>query len=224
MKKLLLCSICVTSLNSFAAPMPVPTQPLSIVPLSQINMPAQFKKEFDKNLLSESKNGFIESDESKYVKFFLNLPKTAPKEMLDFRGADVTDTHLKKTSKEINLAFKINWNEPKNIIGYAAINGYNNGWTGLRTFFTDPTLGVCSYSYLDFVSSQGAAILPKEYTEYLVNKKPSNKTITGSYAGGFIYTVNWYTAKSANTLECANMKFDKSLLDNVILMANKIDK
>ena len=154
----------------------------------------------------------------------MNLPKKAPKEIRDYRGADVSDTHLKKTSQEINLAFKINWNEPQNIIGYAAINGYNNGWTGIKTFFTDSKLGVCSYSYLDFVSSQGAVVLPKESTAYLINKKPSNKTITGSYSGGFIYTVNWYTEKSANTLECANMKFDKSLLNDVISIANKIDK
>jgi len=66
--------------------------------------------------------------------------------------------------------------------------------------------------------------LNEETTEYLVNKKPTSKVIIGAYNSGFVYTVNWYTDTAMSILDCANKRYEKSIMTAMIALANKIDK
>lgn len=46
----------------------------------------------------------------------------------------------------------------------------------------------------------------------------------GNYNSGFIYNVTWYGDGTMNELDCANKKLDHSILDEVVKLANSIDK
>lgn len=174
-----------------------------------------------------STNGFVETkDQDTTISFFLGLKKRAAYEMKAFNASKKDDTHLKQSFDQISLSIpfsKLNGISDSEIIGYAAIGSYKNGWTGIRTFFDKNTLGICSYSVEKFIGINADA----KSVKYLVNKKPSFSSIEGNYNSGFLYTLSWNDDMKDSVidhkLECVNKNMNTEILNKMILLANKID-
>lgn len=172
--------------------------------------------------------GYIKTDYA-IAQFLLTIKAHAKKEIKDNKNSKYGDydTHLKAHYSDIKLAFPFHGIgiSKNNIIGYAAVgtflkNKKNPGWTGIRIFFDQPGSGVCSYSRTEI---ETVFLLPEDMKN-LINNKPSTKAIEGNVASGFLYTMNWYTDNTVRTLECANSNLSKEIMDNMAVLANKIDK
>ncbi len=188
----------------------------------------QQKKEIERNAISEKKLGYKETDEN-VAKFLLTIKDHAKKEIEENKNSKygVYDTHLKAHYSDIKLSIPFHGiNMPEeNIIGYAAIDTFsrnvkNPGWTGIRIFFDQPSCGICSYSTMQIE----AVILTPQDMKNLINNKPSTRSIEGNFASGFMYTINWYTDNVVRILECANINFNKEIMDKMVALANKIDQ
>lgn len=224
MKKIIASCILVAPLIALSdeAPFPSTMKGIQIVPLLKQQIPVEMKQEIIAKRNEENNKGYRETN-AENVQFLLNIKRIATQELKAASVNDVYDTHLKSNFSSIKLAFPfkgISVIENKDVIGYAAIGSYKEGWTGIREFFSNPTLGNCAYSYMGIKAVQ----LAEETTEYLVNKKPSNKVIEGNLNLGFLYTLNWYTNDSMHTLECANKSFNSEIMSKMIKLANIIDK
>lgn len=202
---------------------------LQIVPLANTKIPADIQKEtFNRNKEMKEK-GYYETENS-YAHFLLNLKRNSNDEIREYsKTKDLYDTHLKKSSNDIQLAFKFKKLpiDEQNIIGYAPIGSYvkyPEGWNGIKVFFEDKNLGVCAYEFTDLNLSHGGVQLAKEYTEYVVNKKPSSIIVQGNVGDGFTYSVVWYDSIKVNSLDCATIKYSKDITANVIKLATKIDE
>jgi hypothetical protein len=188
----------------------------------------QQKKEAERKNISEKKLGYIKTDEN-VAKFLLTIKDHAKQEIEDNKNSKYGDydTHLKAHYSDIKLSFPFHGIciAEENIIGYAAMGTFlkNNekpGWTGIRVFFNQPGSGICSYSRM---AIETVLITPEEMKN-LINNKPSTRIIEGNIISGFVYRINWYTANLVKTLECANLSFNKEIIDKMVALADKIDK
>jgi hypothetical protein len=170
--------------------------------------------------------GYHESDSNKmYLKYLLSLKNRAPKEISDNKNnKNPYDTHLKASLKEIKLAFKFKQPpiEQSAIIGYAAGNTYQDGWTGIAVFFVEGE-STCSYEYDDLSLSNGAIMILKERTTYEINNKPTIISVIGNHKNGFVYKAVWNNKLQKHKLSCANSSYKKSITDYVLKKAIDID-
>lgn len=118
--------------------------------------------------------------------------------------------------------FRKEWINKRVYIG-DSVYLHHDGWTGVKEFFNDPKIGLCSYSLSNMKLMHGGIQLAKEDVTYDVNKKPTTSEVEGSENSGFTYTVRWYDDTFAHELECANMLYDKTITENVLSLANRID-
>ncbi len=201
---------------------------LKIIPFKQA-LSDNLKESISQLAKQEKEKGYQENNFNNAY-FLLNFKKTAKQEIIHNVSSEYGeyDTHLKSHYRLIKLAFKFNGlkaiNEA-NILGYAAVgkyikDGQYDGWDGIRVFFDEPSIGTCSYAYNEFYGTQ----LYEEFIEYSVNKKPTQKAIEGNPGTGFLYVVEWFNQDNMSTLECAHKNLDKTILDKMIVLANKIDK
>lgn len=207
--------------------LPLKDSGIEIIPLAQIDLPDSMKEEDTFKSEQQKKIGYAKV-ESQYPRKLLSIKHSATEEIKNFKGnSDYQDTHMKKTISEIKLAFNyggLKFIEPKNIIGFAPIMSYENGWTGVKEFFNDQKIGTCSYSLSNMKLMHGGIQLAKEDVTYDINNKPTTIEIEGSENSGFTYAIRWYDKTFAHELECANMLFDKSITENVLSLARNIDK
>ena len=156
--------------------------------------------------------------------------KDSEKEILNSKKyvSDPYDTHIKKMLSAIKLNFEFNGIakfHQGETIGYAPAGTYENGWTGIAEFFYRNDLGTC-----EFVKEKiNYMMISKDDVTYQVNDKITMTNIEGSNNSGYTYKVGWYFADEnkmvlSQELECANMKFDKKIMANMITLANRIDK
>ena len=225
-KKLLVCLLLMAPLVAVAedSPFPSTAKGIQIVPMAKQELPAILKADIIASNKEEKEKGYITTNDDK-AHYLLNINRDVPYQLAAEKTKDygVMDTRIKKSYKEIKLSFPfspIKGITQSDVIGYAAIGSFEkNGWNGLKEIFHSD-LGNCSYSRMGIKAVQ----LAEETTEYFVNKKPSNKIIEGNINSGFLYSINWYTDTTMNTLECANMNFTPEIMDKMITLANKIDK
>jgi hypothetical protein len=211
---------------------------VQITPLKKMNIPESFKKELLTKIAEEKLKGYREED-NKYVKELISINREGPDEIKAFsKSNNPLDTHLKANITDVKLAFsfkEIPMPNQGKIIGYVPAGGYykanepdnltsREGWSGIKVFFNVPSVGTCSYTYFNLIASHGAVQLNKDTTRYIVNNKPSSSIVEGSYNSGFMYSVEWFGKADMHSLECANMLFDKKIKDDVIALANIIDK
>jgi hypothetical protein len=196
-----------------------------VVPIAQLDLPSDLKKELTTNQSEESLKGYQETD-GQNAQYLLNIKKDAAQQLNKINEKDdgVYGAHLKTAAGAIKLAFPfdhIKGVSSQEIIGYAPIGSFEaNGWNGIRVIFSKQDFGNCSYSRMKIVGVE----LAKETTEYFVNQKPSNKMVEGSQNAGFLYIINWYTNHHMNTLECANKAFNPDMFSKMIGLANQIDR
>lgn len=215
------------SMEETASPFPNAKQGINIMPLSEINIPLSMKNQILKNKQALATQRFDDttSTDQNVIALF-QLQRTAKDEIKQFdNNKNPYDTHLKSSLSKINLAFNFHGIpniSNQNILGYAAAGGYlkGKGWDGIVEFISISKLGICSYTTYKIEK----VILDKETTEYLVNKKPSNRNVAGNWNTGFLYTVNWYMPDRLMSLECANKMFKPNLIKDMIELATIIDK
>jgi len=196
---------------------------LKILPMNQMNLPQPIKDNFYSNQHDIARRGYTVSN-NQTAEFLLTINNHAAQEIQQYKSLtdNPYDTHLKSNYSEIKLSFPFSGLKDidhKDIIGYAALGSYGNGWDGLRIFFNS-NIGVCSYSRM----SVQAMYMTEESTEYLVNKNPTEKSIDGNEKTGLLYSVSWYKDSTLYILECANYKFDPKIMPSLIDLANKIDR
>jgi hypothetical protein len=225
-KKLLIALLIPLICHAEEPPFPSTQRGITIIPVSKQNLPLSMKERIMANKNEEKTNGYILTTDNN-AKFLLNIKKHAEDQYNygdGYKDYGNQDTKMKHNYKEIKLSFPFSTiNIPNiNIIGYAPIGSFekDKGWNGIRMFFSEKELGNCSYSRMGILAAQ----LGEETTEYFVNKKPSNKIIEGNINDGFLYTINWYTNTSIQTLECANMNFNKNIMDKMVKYSIMIDK
>ena len=168
------------------------------------------------------KNGFYEIDNPE-VKTIFKLGNQKP---LAIGSSDSKDTHLKSSIKDVGLAFEfkgIPVNE-KDVVGYAAIGGFDHGWNGVTQIFKDQDLGTCQYDLYNIKLSHGSEFIPQELVSYEVNGKATLIDVRGNANSGFMYNIHWADNTKVNDLYCANMNFDKAKTQKLIELAKKIDK
>jgi hypothetical protein len=200
---------------------------INYVSFKKSSLPDDVKNKMLKNQEELNKNGYVENENS-YVDFLLNIKKGAAQEIRSYKSnPNMLDTHLKSSVSEIQLAItfkEISFIKKDNVIGFAAVNTYskvkgNEGWEGITEFFTDPIIGTCSYEY-DKIK---AVILNKEFTNTMINGKPTHIFIEGTKNTGYLYSINWYTNDRMSMLRCANMKYDRSIMNEMISFSKTID-
>ncbi|HJY22933.1 MAG TPA: hypothetical protein VJ279_08620 [Hanamia sp.] len=204
---------------------PVPKSGVQIVALDQMDIPQEYKDELKKRVAEEKAKGFYETANTNGM-MLLQTTKQAEFEKKSLKLTnDPLDTQLKTDYSQIKLVFPFKGLpiDQANVVGYAPIGAWNNGWTGIKVFFKDEK-STCSYSYFDLGASHGAAQLNKEGLTYVVNKKPTSLDVEGNYNEGFLYTINWFGKASMSSLECANMEYKPEITKHVLELANKIDK
>lgn len=136
------------------------------------------------------------------------------------------DTHLKKNLSQIKLAFdfhEISFIDEMNVIGFAVMGTWLNGWTGVSEAFVNKELGICDYSKLNLKLGHGAAKIAQENVTYDINGHPSITYVEGNNDFGYAYKVSWFDDIFYHTVKCALKKYDKDELNNVIKLSKLID-
>ncbi|HEU5366663.1 MAG TPA: hypothetical protein VFU62_14090 [Hanamia sp.] len=199
---------------------------INIISVKEMGLPQAEQDKLLAEIQEQKTKGFLEVNDHEAQKMIYTAKLDEEKLKKISNKNDPTDTNLKKSIADVKVAFpfkgiKI---DEKNIIGFAAMGTYlENGWTGISEYFKDKEFGVCSYKLLDMNLSKGATLIASEAVTYDVNSKPTLITIKGSNESGFIYNISWNDSNYGHILECANMKFDKSITSNLVAFAKKID-
>lgn len=210
--------------DSIATPFPGAQKGINIWSLEKLD--SSTKEKMINHLKTFRKDGYHQtSSTDEAFNSLYNIAKIAKNETKEYdKNHNPLDTHLKSDISKIKLSFNFPGMpgvSQENIIGFAPAGGYThkNGWDGVVEFANIPNIGICSFTTFSIQS----VILYKEVLEYSVNKKPTDKNISGNWNTGFIYQINWYTDKRRNSLECANKNFNPELMDKMIVIANQID-
>lgn len=178
----------------------------------------------------KAKSEFRETnDNDEYIDFLFQLNKNhnlKPKgfeKLLKFVGGE-GDTDLKFNLNDVKLSIPY-YERPilkAKAFGYAPIGGYQKGWTGIKTFFSDPDLGICTYSLekITYIQVDGARM------NRIINGYPSFQDIEGNKKGGYLYSVSWDIDQKEfvydHEIECANKVYDSQIMDKLIEFAKSI--
>lgn len=210
----------------------LPESKIEIVSSNKLKIPASLKSEIYAHVKQQKIKGYYDSNSMDALELIAMKNKdVVALQSKDLKTAsDPYDTHMKRRLSEIKLAFpykKITLSEKSYHIGFAAVGMWddkNKGWTGIKEFFDDKNLGVCSFTLYNIALSHGSVKISEDSVRYDVNNKPTIITVRGGRSNGFMYTVSWYEKKFIHDLECANMTYNKAITNGVIELANKIDK
>lgn len=161
-----------------------------------------------------------------------NIKATAKADILSNKdNKDPTDTHLKAHASEIKLAFpfqELPMVKSEDIIGFAAVGGWQKGWTGVREFFTDKDLGICVYTVYNLTLVHGGVHVYKENVRYDINNNPNSLFVEQGNNAAFLYSIDWYSNWHnhyyANELECTTKTYNPKTTNNLINLARKIEK
>ena len=166
--------------------------------------------------------GYIESD-TPNPHGLMSVKERAPSAKLN-KDADPNDYYLKKDLSEVKLSFVYKEvADPAKRIGFAPVGKHlAQGWTGIREFFEDPELGVCSLTSFHIKDTQMGIRINSDLVSYVVNNHPTTIEVEGSKKSGFIYTVSWVDNTFSKDFECAKMTFDKDLTKKMISLANNM--
>jgi hypothetical protein len=70
----------------------------------------------------------------------------------------------------------------------------------------------------------GGVVLPKEYTSYVIDSKPTVIYNYGNKIDGYIYSIEWFEDDYTNRLKCANFKSSAKISELVLTLAKDIAK
>lgn len=192
---------------------------IQIVSLKDMAYPESLKKEMQKFNDMQKQNGFVQTD-NEYTRKLLSMRY---RNLKFSASTDPSERELKKTAAEVPTTFTYKSVVP-NSIAYAGIGIVSNkGFSGIKTFFDGRELGMCTLSAFSRQGVTKPIQLNKDGLRYDVHAKPTRITIEGSHNAGFMYSVRWYDKDFIRDLECANLQYDKSIVNKMITLARKID-
>lgn len=209
--------------------LPLPGSGVTVIPLSQMDMPETYKKEVTVKQEQQKIKGYYEIN-SVYPKQLLSMQQKGLAQVKESKGNnDPQDTRMKGNLSQIKLAFNFNGIpslSSSDLIGFAAVGMWVNdkGWTGVREFFHQKNLGTCVFSIYEMKISKRAVQISKESARYDVNAKPNTIDIEGNKYSGFTYKINWFTNDFDKELECANMDFDAGMSKKLIDYARSMER
>lgn len=179
----------------------------------------------------DDSDSLMGEDGQSYPQYLMNIEQLEKSQLAKSinKKADPQDTHIQKNLSSIKLAIKF---KPlskvipdENIIGYAPQNTYKSGWTGIIVYFKSKDLGVCTYTK----NISKAMTFDKDKTTFDINNKPTIRYVEGDDEKGYLYTIDWAEEMKnknvlSHTLECARLDKNDTVLNNMILLASRIDK
>lgn len=207
--------------------LPAPDSGVTIVDYDPFIYPQKLKSQAVSARADIKSKGYVQSNTNQ-PQFLNSIKQRSVDEIAKFdNNHDVSDTHLKSSPNKIKLAFKFKRMSLKpttNVIGFAAMGGWNDGWTGIREFFEDQSLGICALSANNYKLTHGAAQLMKDDVRYDVNKYPNTLLVEESIDKQFFYSIHWFTDNYMLDLECTNPRYSQTIKDELINMAKRIDQ
>ena len=200
---------------------------IQIVPLHTIGLTPDQIKKTDVIQQEIKQKGYHETTDVTYINFLLNRERSARDEIKSFGlNTNRADSHLRENVKNIQLAFNYKEIPVSHVYAYAPIGTYVNGkgWTGIKVFFRDSTMGSCAYSQMNNQLTHGGVTLSRESIKKYINKKPAYPFVYGNIDTGFVHSVDWYGENDFYTLDCASKGFNP-VSENIIFdLASRIDK
>ncbi|MFC3908818.1 hypothetical protein ACFORL_06975 [Legionella dresdenensis] len=197
--------------------------------LSSVNIPEEARPQIDKSLITEQmqeiqEKGYIERNSLKYE--YLNGIESR----INYEAqGKVKSTHLRKSLAEIFAVPSLKTvpsTVKKTTLGFAPVGTFdpNAGWTGITEIFKSNDIGICQFSHFDLKAGNGAYSLSKDNDRRDVNGKYTYVEVTGKENEGFDYKVAWFEELNMYTLSCINKAFSKDFIQQVINLAQQIDR
>lgn len=195
----------------------LPDSGLQYISAEEITDPIQKKirEKYQKSLKQIKSKGYIDEPSSN-AQSLLALRQKESQAMKE----------LVQDLAQLKLAFPFQglaFIKKEDIIGYAGYTGWDNGWLGISEFFNAPDLGVCNFTRYNMKLSHGGVRLVADEMAYIINNKPSDYSVRGNNATGYLYDVTWYDPTYIQGLQCASEAFNPAGMDRVFRLANQID-
>jgi hypothetical protein len=208
-----------------------PKSGVRIVPTSQLKLPDFIKKDLESTSRQMKEKGYFDSktNNAQTLLTMKGVNVIAKQNHGVANSDDPRDTHLKSNISGVGLAYNypgIPLAPNTEHKGYAAVGMWvdDKGWTGVKEFFDDENLGICSFTLYNMVLSHGYVEIGDDAVEYKVNKKPGTIVVSGSNLSGFLYYVSWYDNTYIHQLECATSSYDKKIVNKMTSYGTVIDK
>lgn len=239
--KRMLCLVFIIPLTGFASKSAMSSESLT---QEQLDAVIEYDKE-NGLILPDSGLEYISADEitdpiqkelrakyQKNVKLMskgdcLDEPSSDAQSLLAMRNKDnLAKSELVKDLSLLKLAFPfqgLSFISKDDVIGYTGYTGWDNGWLGISQFFKSKDLGVCNFTRFNMKLSHGGVRLVANEMEYLINNKPTDRSVRGNDATGFLYDVTWYDPTYIQGLQCALESFDSEAMNKMISLAIQID-
>lgn len=214
--------------------LPLPRSGIQIVPRSQLGTPDALLKQGLAEIKQRKELGYAEKDDP-YIAELLAMKKTAPHDIkLYSSNQNDESTHLRKSVKDLKLAFKfpgtgtngkLYYTPGMQILGAAPQGSYDqgSGWSGALQFFAYRNIGVCAYGVMNVEASGTAAMLAVEDVTYDVNDKPTLIKVDGKPNYGFLYKVEWFDEVNFHELTCATQNYSTETKQSIISLARVLD-
>ncbi len=208
--------------------LPSPDGGIKIVPEKKMSSYSERKEERMRFKKDIQQFGYINADNPSSEQL-LTLAITAKRDLMAHSNdSDLEGTHLRKSINDLKMAYtptEIPASVADTYIGAAPYLSYlkDQGWTGNIQFFSNKSIGNCSFSENNVRLSHGSIIIAKEDVRNDVNGKITTVEVMGTLNSGFTYTVEWFDDAFFRKVECANKLYSSNLTSSVIKIAQSID-
>jgi hypothetical protein len=208
-----------------------PKSGVHIIHTGDLKLPDAIKKDLELNKHQMKEKGYFDSksSEAQTLLTMKGVNVLAKQNHGVANPDDPRDSHLKSNISGVGLAYNypgIPMASNTEHKGYAAVGMWidDKGWTGVKEFFDDESLGICSFTLYNMTLSHGSVEIGDDAVEYKVNKKPGTIVVSGSNLSGFLYYVSWYDETYIHELECATSSFDKKMVNKMTSYGTVIDE
>ena len=202
---------------------PVPDSGVKVIQQKKMSTYKMLKSQINKEQSDIKKYGYI-NEALPQIQSLLNFKEIMNQSSLNSNGKE----SIKQNISDIQMAYEfraIPVGVATSVYGFTPSVTYikAKGWVGIIQFFAKDNIGNCSFRENNLKFSHGAAIIPEEEATKEVNGKVTVAITTGQQDYGFMYSVDWYDNNFFRELKCANKKFKKETMNNVIELAKMID-
>lgn len=211
------------------AGLPIPGSGIQVVPNGKIKMDSWQKEKFKSDALEQNKKGYVEKSSLRAHELIHIQEQIKRYGFSELPSVNENNTSLHKSASEISFSYSyvgIPESEIKQFYGIAPtgafLNGAQKGWTGAVAFF-DSGFANCAYTEKNINPGQGGVQIEESVARYDVNGKVTTIDVEGNNNTGYLYNIFWFDTNYYRELECATAYFSKSILDNSIDLAKKID-
>jgi hypothetical protein len=198
-----------------------------VVKSSESNIPVRLNVKWLKARKEQQKNGYVKTYSDRAKELISLDDAVSFKYEASNKNTDKKSSIFRENLSEIEVGYDFitfSGGDLDLIYGFAGENTFKNGWTGVIEFFKAKGIGNCAFSEHSVKLTHEAVRVDETFVTYSVNEKVSVVEVEGNKSSGYVYKVEWFDNNYFRDLECANPIYSESLMKNVILLANKIDK